>query len=428
MKLLLQITLTGTLLLSSATAHSLTTKERLGKALFQDKTLSKNRKMSCATCHHIKSAFIDIRRSPIGHMAAQSANKRAIGDRNVPTASYAAYIPEFQSTTINGKPAYLGGQFLDGRANDLTEQAKGPFLNPIEMQMPNKKSVVKRVRAKRKYRRAFRKFYGQDIFSNVEESYDAIADAIASFEKTKSFSPFNSRYDRFLKGNLNLKRDELRGMELFSTKGKCTTCHTLTEKEGHPLFTNFTYHNLGVPVNTKLRALNGKSKEFIDHGLLDNPEVDDITQDGKFRTSTLRNIAVTAPYMHNGIFKELKTVVHFYNTRDVEGAINPETGEPWRKPEVTANMNKKLLGNLGLTDREEDNIVAFLKTLSDRRYSHHKTTTSHGNHHANNHGHNNIQCNNSCGKVGISSPFGFLGINLNFLSFPNNCLNLCGKD
>jgi len=149
MKLLLNVALTSTLLISSATAHSLTTKERLGRALFYDKTLSKNKKMSCATCHHKKSAFIDVRRSPIGHMAAQSADRRVIGDRNVPTASYAAYIPDFQATTINGKPAYFGGQFLDGRANDLQEQAKGPFLNPVEMQMPNKESVVKRVRAKK---------------------------------------------------------------------------------------------------------------------------------------------------------------------------------------------------------------------------------------------------------------------------------------
>jgi len=86
--------------------------------------------------------------------------------------------------------------------------------------------------------------------------------------------------------------------------------------------------------------------------------------------ATLRNIAVTGPYMHNGLFKDLKTVVHFYNTRDVEGAINPETGESWEEGEVDATKNVNELGDLGLTDEEEDALVAFMKTLTDKQYEH----------------------------------------------------------
>ena len=375
MKLLLQVTLLGTVLFSSVMADTLSTKERLGKALYKDKNLSKNRKMACATCHHKKSAFIDIRRSPIGHMAALSANARKAGDRNVPTTAYASFIPKFHQEMMQGPihthlhNMYVGGQFLDGRASTLADQAKGPFLNPVEMQMPNKESVIERVKENRRYRRLFKRVYGNDIFDDIDNSYNALADAIASFETAKRFSPFNSRYDKFLKGKKDLKANEKRGLVLFTTKAKCSSCHTVSSKNNRVLFSNFTYHNLGIPVNKRLRAINGKGEDFIDHGLLSNPEVDDIAEDGKFRTVTLRNVAVTSPYMHNGIFKDLKTVVHFYNTRDVEGAINPETQREWDTAEVPSTVvNPMLIGNLGLTDSEEDDIVAFLKTLTDKRY------------------------------------------------------------
>ena len=352
-------------------AH-LHSKQALGKALYSDKSLSKNKKMSCATCHHKKRAFIDIRESSIGHMAAFSADEQFIGDRNVPTASYASFIPAFHAVIEDGETSYVGGQFLDGRAKDLKEQAKGPFLNPIEMQMPSKEAVMARVMEKKKYKKAFKKIYGKDIFSNTDKSYDALADAIAKFEKSKIFSPFNSKYDKFLKGKKRLSSEALRGLLLFSdsTRANCIACHPLTSNNGKgSLFTDFTYDNIGVPVNRKLRALNGKGETFIDHGLLDNPNVHDVKFDGAFRVSTLRNIAKTAPYMHNGVFKELKTVIHFYNTRDVEGAINPETGEPWRDAEVPETVNRTELGDLGLSEREENDIVAFLKTLTDKRHT-----------------------------------------------------------
>lgn len=374
MKKLFQTTTLSLLLLTvtQVQGEDFSTKKKLGEALYSDKSLSKNRKMSCATCHHETTAFVDKRKSKIGHMVAVSADGKLLGDRNVPTASYAAFIPKFHKVVEDGETLYVGGQFWDGRAKNLKEQAMGPFLNPVEMQMPSKKAVIKRIKENKEYVKAFKKLYGQNIFKDVDKSYEALAHAIGRFETTSVFSPFDSRYDKFLKGKKELTKSELRGLALFSdtTKANCVACHPIAPLEGerHSFFTDFTYDNLGVPANDYIRYLNGKGSTFIDHGLLNNPKVTDPSLDGAFRVSTLRNIGVTGPYMHNGVFKNLKTVVHFYNTRDVAGAINPETGREWRSAEVPATVNHTELGDLGLTDKEEDDIVAFMLTLTDKRY------------------------------------------------------------
>ena len=345
----------------------------LGKALYFDKSLSFNRTMSCATCHAPAKGFIDERESPIGHAAALSADNDFIATRNVPTNAYAAFSPTFKSILgDNGTDIiYIGGQFLDGRAKDLKAQAKGPFLNPVEMQMPSKRAVIKRVKEKARYVKSLRKIYGDNIFKSVNKSYDAIADAIAAFEKTELFSPFDSKYDRMLKGEYTFTAQEQEGLAIFTdpNRGKCGKCHTPVNSNAKAgLFTDYTYDNLGVSKNLELLKANGKGVAFVDHGLLENPNVTEKSMDGKFKVSTLRNVAMTSPYMHNGIFKELKTVVHFYNTRDVKGAINPETGEAWGEPEVPGTVNHEELGNLKLTDEEENALVAFMKTLTDKRY------------------------------------------------------------
>ena len=346
----------------------------LGEALYFDKSLSFNRTMACATCHHPDAGFIDIRESPIGYAAALSADSDFIATRNVPTNSYAAFTPIFKSAIKEGttEKIYIGGQFLDGRAKDLKAQAKGPFLNPVEMQMPNPASVIERVKENPSYIESLKDIYGDDIFNSVDNSYDAIADAIATFEKTDLFSPFDSKYDRMLNGEYIFTEEEQEGLAIFSdiNRGKCAKCHTLStdNSASAPLFTNHKYHNLGLGKNLELLEANGKGSDFLDHGLLENPEVTEASMDGKFKISTLRNVAMTSPYMHNGIFEDLKTVVHFYNTRDVAGAINPETGEPWRTAEIPATVNHKLLGNLKLTNDEEDALVAFMETLTDKRY------------------------------------------------------------
>jgi len=360
-------------LLSTGGSENSLSKVALGKALYFDKSLSFNRTMSCATCHSPSKGFIDERESPIGHAAALSADNDFIATRNVPTNSYSAFTPTFKSILSDNSTdiIYIGGQFLDGRAKDLKAQAKGPFLNPVEMQMPSKSAVIDRVKEKSVYIKSLREVYGDDIFANVDESYDAIADAIAAFEKTNLFSPFDSKYDRMLKGQYLFTAEEQEGLAIFTdlNRGKCAKCHSLVNGDGKAgLFTNYKYHNLGVSKNLDLLAANGKGSAFIDHGLLENPNVDDESMDGKFRISTLRNVAVTSPYMHNGIFKDLKTVVHFYNTRDVTGAINPETGKAWGEAEIPNTVNHQLLGNLKLTEEEENALVSFMKTLTDKRY------------------------------------------------------------
>ena len=360
-------------LASTGGSESSLSKVALGKSLYFDKSLSFNRTMSCATCHSPSNGFIDERESPIGHAAALSADNDFIAIRNVPTNSYAAFTPTFKSilsdnsTDIN----YIGGQFLDGRAKDLKVQAKGPFLNPVEMQMPSKKAVIDRVKENTIYIKSLRKIYGKNIFRNVEKSYDAVADAIATFEKTDLFSPFDSKYDRMLKGQYTFTKQEQEGLTIFTdpNSGKCGLCHTPVKGNSKAgLFTDHKYYNLGISKNLKLLAANGKGSDFIDHGLLSNPNITDKSMDGKFKVVTLRNIAMTSPYMHNGIFKNLKTVVHFYNTRDVAGAINPETGEVWQDAEISNTVNHQLLGNLKLTEEEENALVSFMKTLTDKRY------------------------------------------------------------
>jgi len=337
----------------------------LGDALFHDTSLSKTGTMSCATCHSKTTGFVDERSSSIGHMAGASSDGASFGDRNVPTASYASLVPKFHAVKKKKKvDHYVGGLFLDGRALNLKEQAKGPFLNPVEMQMENETAVVEKVKENENYITALKLHYGETIFDDDIVAYDAIADAIANFEKTEIFAPFDSKYDRSLTGDYNLTDQEAEGLALFANKkkGNCTACHPLGN------FTDFTYDNLGVPVNTELRLANGKDGNFTDHGLLDNPAVSNSKYDGAFRVSSLRNIAVTAPYMHNGIFSDLKTVIHFYNTRDINTSLNPETDLPWRAAEVPATVNHDEMGDLGLTDTEEEALVAFLKTLTDKRF------------------------------------------------------------
>ncbi|HIO96392.1 MAG TPA: methylamine utilization protein MauG [Leucothrix sp.] len=364
-------------------AQNTASKAKLGEELFNDDSLSRDGNQSCATCHNPEHAFIDDRNNPTSHddstpgSVSEGQDDTALGDRNTPTATYAAFIPDFHFDASEDDGLFKGGQFLDGREKNLQGQAGQPFLNPVEMQT-TKADVVAKV--KNKYGNSMRENYGDDIFNTTDKAYDAITDSIAKFEKTEEFAPFDSKFDRVLKGNDAFTSLEAKGLELFKAedKGNCAACHpvptALSSKEDST-FTDFTYDNLGVPRHDIVRSLNnnngkGFDDDFVDNGLFENPAVNDPELKGAFRVSTLRNIAVTAPYMHNGVFKDLKTVVHFYNTRDVDGAINPETWDEWRASEVDVTKNTEELGDLKLTDHEKDALVAFMKTLTDSRYEH----------------------------------------------------------
>lgn len=359
------------LLAAPAMAEDLASLEDLGEALFFDENLSQNRTQSCSTCHNPDYGFAD----PRG-MASPGDDGVSIGDRNAPTASYAHFAPMFEKLD---EGVYRGGQFHDGRAATLADQAGGPPLNPIEMGMPNAASVVARLEENPAYVVAFKDLFGDEIFADQDEAYAAMTKAIAAFEGTDLFSPFDSKYDRYLRGEAELTREEMLGETLFFSQQftNCNLCHELKPRAGMEgeTFTNYEYHNIGVPENGALRDMNGVGRGHPDLGLAQNALVEDTAGlAGKIKVPTLRNVAVTGPYMHNGVFQDLRTVVLFYNTYNTKSdarMINPETGERFGAPEVAENLSmEELTTGPALEDREIDALVAFMKTLTDARYEH----------------------------------------------------------
>jgi cytochrome c peroxidase len=240
------------------------------------------------------------------------------------------------------------------------------------MAMPDKASVVQRLQENPAYVSGFKRFFGADVFGDTEAAYAAMTRSIAAFERTTEFAPFDSKYDRHLRGEYQMTLQEELGMTLFFSQQftNCNLCHQLKPIPGQAgeTFSNYEYENIGVPANPAL------ANERVDPGLLDNPAVDDSKQAGRFKVPTLRNVAVTGPYMHNGVFAELRTVVLFYNkynSRSAKRQINPETGERWAEPEVARNIAlDDLQHGPALNDKRIDALVAFLKTLTDRRYEH----------------------------------------------------------
>lgn len=349
-------------------------KALLGQTLFFDVNLSKNRTMSCATCHSPETGFVDQRGSGVDSMASLGDDGHSLGDRNAPTVAYALLSPPFQKNTgkTKDKSAFVGGQFWDGREPTLAGQAGGPPLNPIEMGMPDKASVVERIKANPGYVKQFKTIFGETIFTDTEMAYTAMTKAIEAFEQTELFAPFDSKYDRFLRGEYELTVLEDLGRSIFfsPTNVNCSTCHVLKREDApNEPFTHFEYRNIGVPENTALRAKNGVTQK--DLGLYHNPQAQTEENKGKFKTPTLRNIAVTGPYMHNGVFKDLRTVVVFYDKyNNPERQINPETGQPWGPPEVAENIALDELRAKVLTERKIDALVAFMKILTDKRYEH----------------------------------------------------------
>ncbi len=349
-------------------------KIELGKKLYFDKGLSKNKTQSCATCHSPDKGFVDEREYELGAIVALGDDGKSRGDRNVPTASYAAFSPKFHFN--EKKQEWVGGQFWDGRADNLAEQAGGPPLNPVEMNMPSKHAVIERIKQSPFYQTYFKKFYGEDILNNTDKAYDAMTDAIATFEESREFSPFDSKYDRFLRGEYELEIEEDLGMTLFFSNNNvsCSNCHKLfPEGNKRETFTDFRFKNIGTPKNETLIKMNNLGKNFVDLGLANNPKVKNDPNlaklKGKFKTPTLRNVAVTGPYMHNGVFKHLRTVIEFYDSHNNPNRnINPETGKPWGKAEVPETIDIADLRAKKLTERKINALVAFMKILTDKRY------------------------------------------------------------
>jgi cytochrome c peroxidase len=332
-------------------------KVELGRQLFFDTSLSNPGGQSCGTCHDPSHVFTDSR----GTVTSQGVITGIFGSRQAPSAMYMSFSPSFGIDPTAGD--YLGGQFWDGRAATLEEQAKGPFLNPGEMHNATKLEVVTKIQTGPSAA-LFKQVFGSDIFLDTEKAYDALASAIAEFERTDVFHPFSSKYDLYLKGKVVLTDAETRGLKIFEdpNKGNCAACHPSQPgpKGEPPLFTDFSYDNIGLPKNpnnpfyTQSLVQNPDGLAFIDKGLIKTTgRPQDI---GRFKVPTLRNIAQSAPYFHNGCFTTLEDVVRFYNQRDLGG---------FPPPEVSQGVNVEELGNLHLTAQDQADLVAFLKILSD---------------------------------------------------------------
>ena len=350
------ITLLICLLAANATAN----KVALGKLIFEDQNLSQPTGQSCASCHQSNQFYADP-----GKAVSPGANPLLHGNRNAPSIAYVKFTPNL---FWNKEEAlWMGGFFLDGRATSLQEQAGGPFLNPLEMGNQNPGQVVKKVKGSL-YKTLFEQVYGVNIWADTMKAFKAITDAIVAYENGPEFALFNSKYDYYLQGLVKLTPKEKLGLELFEAedKGNCAACHPSQQGDRGepPLFTDYSYDNLGQPANSRLafyklaKQFNPQGKNYIDYGLAQNPNINNGPDEkGKFKVSTLRNIAGTAPYLHNGVFDTLKEVVEFYNDRDVS--------DRWEKAEVSENKNTEELGDLKLSEVEVDAIVAFLKTLND---------------------------------------------------------------
>ncbi len=218
--------------------RALTLKQELGKKLFFDKNLSTPPGQACADCHAPQSGFSN----PDATLpVSRGVHPDRFGNRNDLTAAYAGFSPEFHYDPAES--VYVGGMFWDGRAATLEEQAKGPFLNTLEMANPDAKTVVEKIR-NAEYTDQFKKVFGAESLDDPEKAYAAIAEAIADYERSHELNKFNSKYDYYLDGKASLTEQEMRGLALFedTQKGNCAACHTsrMGADGSHPIFTMTT--------------------------------------------------------------------------------------------------------------------------------------------------------------------------------------------
>jgi cytochrome c peroxidase len=355
------------LVVAGASAEgTLSPKEQLGKDLFLDTNLSTPPGLACAGCHGAEVGYTgqDAAINAAGAVY-EGAMAGRFGNRKPPSAAYAGDSPILH---WDGKK-WVGGMFWDGRAtgsilgDPLAEQAQGPFLNPLEQNNASAQVVIDKVLDS-----SYKDLFPQ-VCTDAAKYYECIGRSIAAYERSKEVTQFTSKYDYWLNGQAKLTGQEQNGLELFHGKAKCANCHVA------PNFTDFTYDNLGVPRNLSNPfynepAFNPAGAAWVDTGLggflktAGTAEAVWGPEWGKHKVPTLRNVDLrptrkfVKAYSHNGYFKSLEEIVHFYNTRDVPGAA-------WPLPEVTDNINRAEMGNLGLNHGEELAIVAFLSTLSD---------------------------------------------------------------
>ena len=372
----------------------------LGRAMFGDPGLSASGKVSCASCHDPATAFGPGARTPSPFMDDDPAHD---GTRAIPSLRYAQFAIRFTEHTTDDEETHgvdggpTGGFTWDGRADTAREQALLPLFDEREMANADEAALARRIAAA-PYAAQFRQAFsapGRDVFADPRQAVAWMALAFEVFEQGREFAPFDSRYDRFLAGRASLSPAELRGLALFRdpAKGNCDTCHPSQRSSSGraPLFTDAGFIAVAAPRRADLPPL-AASAPFhpiasqargaeADLGLCRSGRLgltDDPSFCGRFRTPTLRNVALRASFFHNGSVKSLRDAVAFYATRDTDparwysknadGSVRvyddlPAGMAPFVNHEVPFEPRPD--GRPRLDDHDIDDIVAFLRTLTD---------------------------------------------------------------
>ena len=363
---------------ASATPTSMSPAALLGEKIFADASLSASGRLSCASCHDPAHAH-----AQANSLATQlgGADGTVAGTRAAPSLRYLAQSPTFSLGNGNSP---VGGFDRDGRAATLAEQARRPLLAAHEMANGTAAAVVQGLQ-RATYVEQFRQTFGADIFTDPERALDRITFALQQYQKEDpAFAPFDAKYDEFLAGRARLSDSEQRGLALFNdrSKGNCAACHLSQRgKNGAaPLFTDFSFDNLGVPRNPAIGA--NADQGYFDLGLC-GPDRTDLAAStalcGEFKVPSLRNVATRRVFFHNGRFDNLRDVIAFYVRRDTNpeqwygrnknGSINKFDDLPEqykRNVNVTEGPYNRQPGMApALNAQEIDDVIAFLGTLTD---------------------------------------------------------------
>jgi cytochrome c peroxidase len=356
----------------------------LGRTLFFDPGLSASGRMACATCHDPAHGF-----SAPNALAVQlgGPDLRRPGIRAVPSLMYGQALPAFTEHFFESEDegdesvdqGPTGGRDWDGRVDRARDQAALPLLDKNEMANASPAAMVAAA-ARASYAEDVRRLYGQDVFADPARAFAAVTEALEFYQETPAtFSPFSSKYDAFLTRRVSLSEQEGRGLAVFNDpeKGNCAQCHrSAVMADGRPpLFTDFGYVALGVPRNRAIPA--NDNPEYFDLGLC-GPERHDLAGQtkycGMFKAPTLRNVASKKSFYHNGFFHSLRDAVAFYAERDTDPGKWYPTG-PDGVVRKFDDLPAAYVGNVSmempfgpkrvLSDSDVDDLVAFLRTLTD---------------------------------------------------------------
>jgi cytochrome c peroxidase len=354
---------------------------QLGRLMFFDASLSASGKLACGTCHDPRYAYGP---PPGKAIAFGGGDMKQPGTRAVPSLRYLHGAPQFseQYHFVDGDVGPVGGFTWDGRAPSLHEQAMLPLLAANEMANANAADVALKL-SKTAYADQFRAAFGARIFDDPQRTFEDGLRALEAFQQLPSeFYPYSSRYDAFLRGDIELTEQEERGAALFkdAAKGNCASCHLGVSRAGTPPpFTDFDYANVGVPRNPRIPA--NVDPSYYDLGLC-GPARQDLAGKreycGFFRSPTVRNVALRDAFFHNGVFASLREVMHFYNERDLypekyyprnpDGSVRKFDDLPLGYPDNVDHdppLDRKPGAARALSESEIDDVIAFLQTLTD---------------------------------------------------------------